>query len=113
VLLPRSTVDALNAAVRAGAEAKLCTLRLCSTARATIHSAQWELQRCDLERRHKTEHVRDLQLLHVTRNVGDVLEGRAGGARHPDERRLEARLDRERQAQVRLCVHAQRRDGGR
>ena len=78
-LLSRDIVAHRNAQVALHGSDVLGATRDCAAERQARHLVTWSLEMDDLAARHKREHVRELQLVHVTRDVAQVLEGGADG----------------------------------
>jgi hypothetical protein len=74
VMLNRAIVHALNESIVEGATSVLGTQRSYNTARQKIHFTNWSIQLDDLARRHKQEHIKELQLFHVNRAACQYLE---------------------------------------
>jgi hypothetical protein len=67
VVLSTSSVNSLNTHVVMRAEKVLECLRACKDLKRGIHLASWGISQAELAQKHKQEHVRELQLLHVPR----------------------------------------------
>lgn len=73
VMLATSSVNVLNTHVVLQAEKVLECLRSCRDYKRGIYLSSWGISQAELAQKHKQEHVRELQLLHVPRAVQDVL----------------------------------------
>lgn len=73
VMLATSSVNCLNTHVVLQAEKVLECLRACRDFKQGIHLSSWGISQAELAEKHKQEHVRELQLLHVPRAVQNVL----------------------------------------
>lgn len=93
VLVNRNRIQVLNDAVHQQAAKVLERLENCSQLRSKQQGAGWELSRIDLATEHKAEHVKQLQLFHVTRRVQDLLEcNRSGSCKTASEGKILERL---------------------
>ncbi|KAK9860353.1 hypothetical protein WJX84_002700 [Apatococcus fuscideae] len=73
VLMPINQVEDVNGLIRAAGQRKVDTLVAIKDFKGSIHRAQWENARLELQARHLTETLRELQLLRVTREVQAAL----------------------------------------
>lgn len=92
VLLKRNLVECLNSAIRSKAGAGLARLRICSDVRRKIFMVEWELQRQELARLHKLDHIKELQLVHLTRNIQEVLDNPDELSKFLPDKQLESQL---------------------
>lgn len=83
VILATSSVNFLNTHVVLQAEKVLECLRECRDFKRGIHLSSWGISQAELAEKHKQEHVRELQLLHVPRAVQNVLL--SGGVAAPQD----------------------------
>jgi hypothetical protein len=102
VLLDRRTVQAVNAVIVEAAGKVLESMQTCVAARQQIHRNKWEIQQRELSAGHKQAHTRELQLLHVTRNIQKVLD--SNGKRTRDTLAEQARLEQVKVVNERIHV---------
>lgn len=74
LLVNRDRINVLNCAIHQQATRVLELLQDCSQLRSKQQGIAWDLSMSDLAAEQKLEHVKELQLFHVTRDVQGVLE---------------------------------------
>ena len=100
-LLNSAAVRRLNAVIVDEARKLLKCQRECDQARDAAHLTQWTIQRDALAAQHKHEHIQELQLLHLGREVSQLLEPHAGARAKSAEKQLELMLTHSRLMHVR------------
>jgi hypothetical protein len=65
----RQTVEVLNGEVVARSSHKIDRMREISGSRGELTTTAWESGALDLRAEHKLQHISELQLLHVTREI--------------------------------------------
>eukprot|EP00892_Ulva_mutabilis_P005361 jgi/Ulvmu1/3197/UM015_0238.1 len=93
VLVKRDIIQALNHAVQEQAAKVLELLEDCSQLRSNKAAIAWESSLSDLAAEHKSEHVKELQLFHVTRGVQALLDcNRSAASKNASEGKILDRL---------------------
>ena len=100
-LLNSAAVRRLNAVIVDEARKLLKYQRECDQVRDAAHRTQWTIQRDALAAQHKHEHIQELQLLHLGREVSQLLEPHAGARAKSAEKQLELMLTHSRLMHVR------------
>uniref|UniRef100_A0A7S1SNJ9 DUF4201 domain-containing protein n=1 Tax=Tetraselmis chuii TaxID=63592 RepID=A0A7S1SNJ9_9CHLO len=73
-LMGRQTVEVLNGEVVARSSHKIDRMREISGSRGELTTTAWESGALDLRAEHKLQHISELQLLHVTREIQNFMQ---------------------------------------
>lgn len=101
VALDASTVHTLNSAICEYGGDALAKLKACSELRRDARFTTWTIGMHDLQGQHEAEHVRELQLLHVSRDVAKLWDPRTTHTAEPLDKHYERLMTHNKHTHVR------------